>query len=86
MKKVVIFTLLFLVLSCEKTSDASPKNNGNEGSEVLITESSLKINADKNTIKERFPAPEGYEYSRVRQNSFAEYLQNFHLKSTVPQF
>ena len=80
MKKVVIFTLLFLVLSCEKTPDASPKNNGNEGSEVLITESSLKINADKNTIKERFTAPKGYEYSRVRQNSFAEYLQNFPLK------
>lgn len=80
MKKAILFTLLIFLFNCEKTSNAGIKNEHNDGSELLERPSSLKINKDKNTIEERFPAPKGYEYSRARPYSFAEYIQTFPLE------
>jgi len=81
MKTAFLSTLLFLVLSCNKTADSSAKNNSSEGSEGLETQTLIKINKDQNTIRERFPAPEGYEYSTARPSSFAEYIESFPLKA-----
>lgn len=82
MKTAFLSTLLFLMSSCNnKTTDSSAKNNSSEGSESLETPSSTKIHKDKTTIKERFPAPDGYEYSTARPSSFAEYIESFPLKA-----
>ena len=81
MKTPLLSALLFLVLSCNKTADNSPKNNSTVGSESLETATSIKINKDKNTVRERFPAPNGYEYSTAGSSSFAEYIESFPLKT-----
>ena len=80
MKKAILFTLLIFLFNCEKTSKSGIKNEGNESSEFLEIQSSLKINKDKNTVKERFPAPEDYSWVEERPNSFGHYLENFTLK------
>jgi len=78
MKKFISgFIFLSLFSSC---SDKKTANN------ILaqINEDSqnrqLKINKDKNTIKERFPAPEGYEWMEEKSDSFAYFLEQFPLK------
>ena len=81
MKTPLLSALLFLVLSCNKTTDNSPRDNSNAGSESLETATSIKINKDKNTVRERFPAPNGYEYSTAGPSSFAEYIESFPLKT-----
>ncbi|KEY18351.1 DUF4846 domain-containing protein [Kaistella antarctica] len=80
MKKAILFTLLIFLFNCEKSSNSEIKNEANKSSAVLETPSSIKINEDKNTVKERFPAPEGYSWVEVRPNSFGHYLENFALK------
>ncbi|MBF8457403.1 DUF4846 domain-containing protein [Kaistella sp. G5-32] len=80
MKQLSVLAILFLFLNCEKSKDKkSPildeKLNGN-----IETKSSTKINEVKNTIKERFPAPEGFEYVREKPNSFGAYIESFPLK------
>lgn len=80
MKKAILFTLLIFLFNCEKTSNSGTKNEGNESSEFLEIQSSLKINKGKNTVKERFPAPEDYSWVEERPNSFGHYLENFTLK------
>lgn len=38
------------------------------------------VNKDKNTLKERYDPPKGYERVEVKENSFEEYLRNSELK------
>ena len=81
MKKIITgITALVIFTGCtkEKSSDrllAEPDHN-----EHLITENSLKIHKDKNTIRERFSAPEGYEWSEEKPDSFGYFIENFKLK------
>ncbi len=80
MKKASLLSVLFLLLNCEKSGNASPKKTVEEIPEVTTTHSTIKINKDQNTIIERFPAPKGYAFVNVHQNSFEEYIENFPLK------
>lgn len=80
MKKAFLLSILILLLNCEKSGNASPKKTVEKITEEATMHSTLKINTDQNTIKERFPAPEGYAYMNVHQNSFEEYIENFPLK------
>ena len=80
MKKAFLLSVLFLLLNCEKSGNASPKKTVEEIPVETTTHSTLKINKDQNTIKGRFPTPVGYAYVNVHQNSFEEYLENFPLK------
>ncbi|MBB6331751.1 hypothetical protein HNP24_002701 [Chryseobacterium sediminis] len=81
MKKIITGVTAFLILtSCtkEKLSDrllAEPDHN-----EHLISENSLKIQKDKNTIRERFSPPEGYEWIEEKPDSFGHFIENFKLK------
>lgn len=80
MKQLSVLAILFLFLNCEKSKDKkSPildeTPNGN-----IETKSSTKINEVKNTIKERFPALEGFEYVNEKPNSFGAYIESFPLK------
>ena len=80
MKKAFLLYALFLLLNCEKSGNASPKKTAEEIPVETTLPPTLKINKDQNTIKERFPAPDGYAYVNVHQNSFEEYIENFPLK------
>ncbi|MDR4893386.1 MULTISPECIES: DUF4846 domain-containing protein [unclassified Chryseobacterium] len=81
MKKIITGITAFLFLTgCtkEKLSDrllAEPDHN-----EHLIAENSLKIHKDKNTIRERFSPPEGYEWIDEKPDSFGYFIENFKLK------
>ena len=81
MKKVITGITTFLILTgCikEKPTDrllAEPDKNKH-----LIAENSLKINKEKNTIRERFSPPEGYEWIEEKSDSFGYFLENFKLK------
>ena len=80
MRKALFLLTIFLLASCEKTTDPTPKiivDQVSEGSSAAV---SLKINEDKNTIKERFPAPKGYEWMEEQPNTFGYYLENFPLQ------
>ena len=80
MKKAFLLSVLFLLLNCEKSGNASPKKTVEEIPVETTTHSTLKINKEQNTIKERFPAPDGYAYVNVHQHSFEEYIEKFPLK------
>ena len=80
MKKAFFVSALFLLFSCEKSNNISPKKTVEEIRERTTTHSTSKINEEKNTIKERFPAPEDYAYVDTEKNSFEEYIENFPLK------
>lgn len=80
MKKAFLLSALFLLLNCEKSGNASPKKTVEEIPVETTTHSTLKINKEQNTIKERFPAPDGYAYVNVHQHSFEEYIEKFPLK------
>lgn len=82
MKKIITgVTALLIIASCtkEKLSDrllADPDHN-----EHLISENSLKIQKDKNTIRERFSPPEGYEWIDEKPDSYGYFIEHFKLKS-----
>ena len=80
MKKAFFVSALFLLFNCEKSDNISPKTTVEEIREKKTARSTSKINEEKNTIKERFPAPEGYAYVDTEKNSFEEYIENFPLK------
>ncbi|WP_126652305.1 DUF4846 domain-containing protein [Chryseobacterium aureum] len=81
MKKIIIGITGFLILTgCtkEKLSDhllAEPDQN-----EHLISENTSKIHKDKNTIRERFSPPEGYQWIEEKPGSFGYFIENFKLK------
>lgn len=80
MRKAVFLLTIFLLSSCEKTTDPTLKTTVDQVSEGSSTPLSLKINKDKNTIKERFPAPQAYDWIEEQPNSFGYYLENFPLQ------
>lgn len=81
MKKVITgITVIFICTGCtkEKFSDRLlPEPDKNEH---LIAENALKINKNKNTIRERFSPPEGYEWVKEKPDSFGYFIENFKLK------
>lgn len=81
MKKVITgitAALIFVGCTKEKISDRLlPEPDKNEH---LISENSLKINKDKNTIRERFSPPEGYGWIEEKPGSFGHFIENFTLK------
>ncbi|WP_374465271.1 DUF4846 domain-containing protein [Chryseobacterium sp.] len=81
MKKIITgITVIFIFTGCtkEKFSDRLlPEPDKNEH---LIAENALKINKNKNTIRERFSPPEGYEWVKEKPDSFGYFIENFKLK------
>ena len=80
MKNTILLAILFLQLSCEKTASFDAKNLESTIAESIKPNSPLEINEDKNTIKERFAAPEDYSWVEEKSESFGYYLENFKLK------
>ncbi|MBB4806402.1 hypothetical protein HNP38_001674 [Chryseobacterium defluvii] len=81
MRKIFYSLLVLAIISgCNKAKNSArflPKPDQYEHS---ITENVLKINKDKNTVKERFSAPEGYEWIEEKPDSFGYFIENFKLK------
>ncbi len=81
MKKVITgiaAILIFTGCTKEKLSDRLlPEPDKNEH---LIAENDLKINKNKNTIRERFSPPEGYDWIDEKPGSFGHFIENFKLK------
>lgn len=76
MKKIIwgIFMLL-AVSNCQNDKTSSiPKNKNSDSA------GSVKINKNKNTIRERFTTPEGYTWVKEKPGSFGYFIENFKLK------
>ncbi len=79
MKKIISGIVMTIILwSCSQ--DKAPKNNISQEKTDLTSKNSVSVNKEKNTIKERFSAPEGYEWQDEKQNSFGYFIENFKLK------
>lgn len=77
-KNIFIRTLTLIISSCN--NDKKLSGNTIEIAGVGGPESSVQINKDKNTIRERFSAPEGYTWIEGQQDSFGYFIENFKLK------
>ena len=80
MKKAILCSIILFLFSCEETTDYTLKSTAEEIIKDTKSLSLSKINEGKNTIKERFPAPENYSWIEEKPDSFGYYLENFHLK------
>ncbi|WP_353151179.1 DUF4846 domain-containing protein [Chryseobacterium sp.] len=79
MKKIISgLTIAFTFLSC--TQDKNPRNATPQEIKNLISENTVSIHKDKNTIKERFSPPKGYEWIDEKPDSFGYFIENFKLK------
>lgn len=79
MKKTIsILTAILIITACSNDKAVSGSKTTMAG--VSVPENQVQINKDKNTIKERFPAPEGYTWVEERPDSFGYFIENFKLK------
>ncbi|MBK1897959.1 DUF4846 domain-containing protein [Chryseobacterium paridis] len=74
-KKIVCIIALATILSCknDKIEKVKPGANESPASKTLI-------NINKNTTKERFSPPNGYEWIEGKPDSFGYFLENYTLK------
>ncbi|MFC6268260.1 DUF4846 domain-containing protein [Frigoriflavimonas asaccharolytica] len=81
MKKIVLLCFLISILSCEKKVNFE---DGIDNSLLNLAKSENPqktiINKDKNTIRERFDAPDNYQWVASEKNSYSNFLENFPLK------
>ncbi|MBT2623182.1 DUF4846 domain-containing protein [Chryseobacterium sp. ISL-6] len=77
MIKILLTITLTTILSCnnDKTSGIKSGTKENSAPKTLVT-----INKDKNTIKNRFSTPDGYEWINEKPETFGYFLENFKLK------
>jgi hypothetical protein len=79
MEKIISGLVIAMVLlGC--TQDKKPSNIPAQETEDLMPVSSVQINKDKNTIKERFSAPKNYQWQEEKPDSFGHFIENFPLK------
>lgn len=79
MKKIISGGIMgLIILGC--TQDKKPSNIPARETEDLMPVSSVQINKDKNTVRERFSPPKGYEWQSEKAGSFGEFIENFKLK------
>ena len=77
---MILLFLLCGLLSCKKTNDFTVKNTNNQEINETENQVAVKINKDKNTIKERFTAPKKYFWVKENPDSFGFFIENFKLK------
>ncbi|AZB10030.1 hypothetical protein EG344_15025 [Chryseobacterium sp. G0162] len=81
MKKITLsLIIILLAISCGKEKSGDRLLEEPDKDEHLITENAVKINKDKNTIKERFSSPKDYEWIEENPDSFGYFIENFKLK------
>ncbi|UKB83284.1 DUF4846 domain-containing protein [Chryseobacterium sp. MEBOG06] len=72
-KNISGLVMAIALLGC--THDKSPSHLNRQDSESFV-----KINKDKNTIKERFSAPPEYRWVDEKPDNFGYFIENFKLK------
>ena len=80
MKKIFLLSFLILIVNCKKPEISKTKDYADEKTEIFTSDSKPKINKDKNTIKERFAAPENYSWVEEKPDSFSEFIETFPLE------
>ena len=77
MRKILFAIALTTIVSCnnDKNSNTKDITVENSASKNLVT-----IYKDKNTVKERFSTPDGYEWINEKPETFGYFLENFNLK------
>lgn len=70
-----------LLLSCKKDTISSKSQHSNLSENSNIEISSVKINKNKNTIKERFSSPKDFVWIDSKPDSFGYFIENFKLKN-----
>lgn len=79
MKKIISGVVITTVLlGC--THDKVPPTNASQETKSITPESLVQINKDKNTVRERFSPPKGYQWQDEKQDSFGYFIENFKLK------
>lgn len=79
MKKIISGGIIALIiLGC--TQDKKPSNIPAQETEDVMPVSSVQINKDKNTIRERFSPPKDYQWQEEKSDSFGYFIENFKLK------
>lgn len=79
MKKIISGMVIAIVLSgC--VNDKTSSGHNSQETKDLHQESSVPINKDKNTIRERFSPPKDYEWVDEKSDSFGYFIENFKLK------
>lgn len=85
MKKFSFLLILLMILSSEKSKLSSENNSKVHTDESVkrIDEKSsfVKINQEKNTIRERFSAPESFVWIEEKPGSSGYFIENFKLKN-----
>ncbi|MCS3530480.1 DUF4846 domain-containing protein [Chryseobacterium sp. JUb7] len=81
MKKIISLFILTTIISCNKEKLGDKLLPEPDKKEHLISESLVQINKDKNTIKERFSPPKGFQWVEENSDSFGYFIENFKLKS-----
>lgn len=71
---------LLLVSACHKETSSEKISSGNDQTTKQNLNNPLEINTDKNTVRERFPSPEGYKCVEENPGSFGYFIENFPLK------
>ncbi|AZA85033.1 hypothetical protein C1637_12420 [Chryseobacterium lactis] len=79
MKKVISGLVVALTLS-NCTQDKTSSHHTASENQSFIPENAVSVNKDKNTVKERFSPPEGYEWIKEKSDSFGYFIENFKLK------
>ncbi|KFF24042.1 DUF4846 domain-containing protein [Chryseobacterium vrystaatense] len=79
MKKIILILIAAFALSA-CSNDKSVSGSKIEITKALISEHSVPVNKDKNTIKERFSPPENYVWVEEQPNSFGYFIEHFRLK------
>lgn len=81
MKKVISGIVILSVISgCKSDKNSAKISPDNRNTEHSVSEKSVQVNKDKNTVKERFFPPTDYEWIEEKPDSFGYFLENFKLK------
>ena len=85
MKKIKIFCAilcLIIFMCCGCSSKVNQKSTNSQSSTISNNDKkeTVVVNKDKNTIKERYNVPKGYERISTEENSFGEFLRNSKLE------
>lgn len=80
MKNALLIIFLIFCSACKKSADSQLKNRIDTLFAGTKENESLRININKNTVKERFSPPQGYTWIEEKPRSFGYFLENFQLK------
>lgn len=82
MKNFLFLALMISIISCDKKVVNTDGISNDQAIELagINDDAQPIINKEKNTIRERFSAPESFEWEKTAPDSYGNFLENFPLK------